>query len=144
VMSRPLPAIALGTDAVASESTSPTSRNRLSLSDLEGVWTRPLRQTLIEPKPKEVPPEKPAPPPPPIVLPRLVATFVEGGQSWGLFMDDKGSQRVRSASQNIDDFEIASIEPGTAKLKRGEKLYEVRVAHKNVIGGSSKRRSNRQ
>lgn len=143
VMGRPLPPTALETEGVSSSSPLPTTRNPLSLNEFEGVWTRPLQQSLIEPKPKEVPPEKPLPPPPPVSLPRLVATFVEGGQSWGLFLDDRGNQRVRSATQVIDDFAIASIEPGRAMLTRGERHYEVNVARKDHHGESNKSRTKR-
>jgi hypothetical protein len=101
---------------------------RLGVGDLAGIWKRALRQALIEPKAPEPPPPKPAPPPPPPpVLPRLSATFVEQGRAWGLFVDEKGSARVRTASDRVGDYLIVGISPGMATLSREEKTYEVRV-----------------
>jgi hypothetical protein len=105
---------------------------QLTLSDMEAVWGRPLRQTLHDPKPKEVVTEKAPPPPPQIPLPRLLATFVERGQSRALFLDQKGSQRVRGETQSIEDCEIVAISPGAVELVRKGKPHRVTIADKKT------------
>ena len=116
----------LGVGSTAS-SISQSATSRSSVQTLENIWRRDLRQTLLEPPPKDKPKPKPPPPPKPVRLPRLLATFVEKEQAWGLFVDQRGSQRVRSASGRVDDFVIVGVSPGTAKLSRGGKTYEVKV-----------------
>ena len=98
----------------------------VTLSDLSTIWKRDLRQRLIEPKAAPKPkPKPPPPPPPPVNLPKLLATFVERGQSWGLFVNKSGQQRVRAAGGQIDDFAIESVTPGGARLSRKGKSFAV-------------------
>jgi len=104
----------------------PSPKTGASLSQLEGIWTRDLRQVLIEPKPKVKAKPKP-PPPPPVRLPKLLATFVEKGEAWALFVDENGKQRVSAASEVIDDYRLARVLPGAATLTRGAKSYTVEV-----------------
>ncbi len=117
---------------------------RAPLDAFDAIWSRNLRQTLIERKRKAAPPPKPAPPPPPIRLPKLLATFVESGRSWGLFVDQRGAQRVRSASSRIDGFDIVSVSTGTARLSRGGKTHDVKVPERKASRGKrAKGRSRR-
>lgn len=115
----------VGGEAVSLEE--PPSDEEATLSQFQSIWTRDLRQQLIKPKLKAKPKPKPPPPPPPVKLPKLVATFVEEGQAWGLFVDNRGAQRVLAATGKIDDFQIARVAPGTAKLTRHGKSYTVNV-----------------
>ncbi len=97
------------------------------LDNFASVWKRDLRQTLIDPKPKAKP-KRPAPrAAPPVRLPKLLATFVEDGRSWGIFVDAQGVQRVRGAHGKIDDFQILRVVPGGVQLRRAGKLYEIAV-----------------
>jgi hypothetical protein len=105
-----------------------------SAGELKGIWERDLRQRLIEPEPAPKPKPKPPPPPPPVRLPRLLATFVENGQAWGLFVDQRGNQRVRSAEGRIDDFDIIRIDPGRAQLGRDGKTYDVKTVQEKARG----------
>ena len=99
----------------------------LTAAQLQEIWERDLRQTLIEPQPKKAPEPKPPPAPPPVKLPTLVATFVENGKAWGLFVEKSGSHRVRAASHRTDGFDILQITPGAARLRRGHRTYDVYV-----------------
>lgn len=105
----------------------PSFQSQHDLDQFAGIWKRDLRQTLIEPKPKPKPKPKAVPPPKPPQLPRLLATFVEHGSAWGLFVDTKGGTRVRRSGASIDAFDIASIGRGSARLRRGSHTYEVSV-----------------
>lgn len=123
-----------GGDAVRS------SRSQQDLDQLAGIWKRDLRQTLIEPKPKPKPKPQAAPPPPkPPKLPRLLATFVERGSAWGLFVDTKGATRVRQSGASIDAFDIASIGRGSARLRRGSHTYEVSVPASKTADSSGRK-----
>jgi hypothetical protein len=102
----------------------------VSADQLKGIWERRLRQTLIEPKPKPKPKPKPPPPPRPVDLPGLLATFVERGQAWGLFVNKSGEQKVRSTLGRIDDFDIVRISPGRAELGSNGRTYEVRTVRR--------------
>ena len=112
-----------------------------SLDDFASIWKRDLRQTLIEPKPKAKP-KPPAPrTAPPVRLPKLLATFIENGRSWGIFVDAQGVQRVRGASGKIDDFQILRIVPGGVHLRRAGKLHEITVPKtQNATRRPSRRR----
>jgi hypothetical protein len=110
------------------------------LKESDRVWSRPLRQALIEPKAKPPPPSSPPPPPP--ALPRLAATFVERGRSWGLFVDPGGVQRVRRGGERIGEVEILEVSPGAARLKREQQTFELRVPMRSA--GESGRRSTKQ
>ena len=101
--------------------------SRDSLASLKAIWGRDLRQALIVPVPKAAAPPKPPPPPPPVKLPKLVGTFVERGQGWGVFHDAKGAVRVRAATGSIDGFEIVDVTPGAARLRQGESSYDVKA-----------------
>jgi len=115
------------------------SASRRPLDELAGIWKRDLRQTLIDPPPKETPKPKPPPAPPPIELPRLLATFNEEGRSWGLFVDKHGAHRVHTTSQQIDGFDIVAVLPGAAELKRDDKQYQVSVPVRTPQGRSPSR-----
>ena len=112
----------------------------LKLESFDSIWTRQLRQTLIEPKPKPRPKAEPRPPAPKVKLPKLVATFVEDGRSWGLFIDAKGGLRVRSAGQTIDDFTVVVVTPAQATLERYKKSYKVSVAQDRTRRSRTRRR----
>lgn len=118
------PNLAVGAQIVP-ERRSPEAK--VTLSQMEGIWTRDLRQVLIEPKPKAKARPKPPPPPPPVRLPKLLATFVERGEAWALFVDKNGKQRVSAASEVIDDYRIARVRPGAATLTHGTKSYTLEV-----------------
>lgn len=109
--------------AVSAADLSPEPRN--SLASLESIWQRNLRQRLVEPEPEPAPPEPP--PPPPVRLPKLLATFVEHGQAWGLFVDEKGGLRVLPAGGEIDGFEVVTLSNEEATLRRGDRTYTVDV-----------------
>jgi len=98
-----------------------------SLSQLEAIWSRDLRQTLIEPPPKETPKPTPQPPPRPVKLPRLLATFVEHGMAWGVFVTEDGAVRVTAAGAQIGDCVVVAISPGNARLHKRGKEYDVSV-----------------
>jgi hypothetical protein len=102
--------------------------------NLKGIWERDLRQTLVEPKPTPKKKPKPPPPPPQAKLPKLLATFVEKGEAWGLFVDRQGDQRVRSATGRVDDFDILHIAPGRAQLGREGNTYEIKTAQRKDRG----------
>ncbi|MBI4716622.1 MAG: hypothetical protein HY763_02365 [Planctomycetes bacterium] len=97
------------------------------LEALASLWTRDWRQTLIEPPPKPAPVPTPPPPPEPIALPRLLATFVEQEQAWGLFVDASGAERVCPAGATINEFSIVAVQEGSATLKKGNQTYDVEV-----------------
>jgi|GEM_PF-3121118 len=108
----------------------PTRQTDAAVRDLDklaGLWKRDLRQTLIEPKPKPKPAPKPPPPPKPPRLPKLLATFVERGSAWGLFVDERGGHRVKRAGATIDGVEIESIGRGSARLRKGNRTFEIGV-----------------
>ena len=105
-----------------------------SAGDLKGIWERDLRQTLVQPKPAPTKKPKPSPPPPQVKLPKLLATFVEKGEAWGLFENRRGEQRVRSATGRVDDFDILRIAPGRAELGRDGNRYEVTTAQRGDRG----------
>ncbi len=117
----------------------------VSEAQLAAMWERNLRQTLIKPKPKKAPEPKRPPPAPPVKLPKLFATFVEQGKSWGLFVDSKGMHRVRAESQRVGGFQIVRIRPGSAQLKRGGTIYDVEVPrHKAPSGPRRQRKTKRR
>ena len=101
-----------------------------ALEDLSAIWKRDLRQTLIEVKTVAAPQEPEKPKPPPVKLPQLLATFVEQGESWGVFVNRKGERRVRRAGSRIDECDIVAISSGSANLRRSDKDYEITVARK--------------
>ena len=115
----------------------------ITLEDAAVVWRRDLRQTLIEPPKKEEKPPAEPPPPPPVQLPRLVATFVERGQSWGIFVSSKSGQVVRPESAQLDGFTIVAIRPGEAVLMQRDREYTVEIPKKKVER-QGKRRSRRR
>ncbi len=115
-----------------------------ALDSFAAIWQRDLRQPLIDPEPVEAPRAKPPPPPPPVKLPRLIATFVEHGQSWGLFSDVKGAQRVRRTGGQIGSFQIVSITPGSASLRQGANTYEVSIPKPKQAPSRSRRGSRRR
>ena len=124
---------------VTDEDAVPSAQSQQDLDQFAGIWKRDLRQTLIEPKPKPKPKPKAVPPPKPPQLPRLLATFVEHGSAWGLFVDTKGATRVRRIGASIDAFDIASIGRGSARLRRGSHTYEVSVPVSKNVGSSGKK-----
>jgi hypothetical protein len=63
-----------------------------------------------------------------VTLPGLAATFVERGTSWALLTDQNGAQRVRTAGQRIDGFDIEAVTPGTVTLRKREKTYIIKVS----------------
>lgn len=137
--SKTLPRPNIIADPVPDGDAVPSSQSRQNLDQFAGIWKRDLRQTLIEPKPKPKPKPKAAPPPKPPQLPRLLATFVEPGSAWGLFIDTKGATRVRHSGASIGTFEIASIGRGSARLRRGTHTYEVSVPESKNPGSSGKK-----
>ena len=115
-------------ESLATHDTAPLARsNYTTLDELSGIWSRDLRQTLIEPEPKPKPRPKSPPPPVQVTLPRLLATFVEDGKAWGVFVDEKGTQRVRPVGARIDGFNIVNILPSSARLRRGDRTFDVEV-----------------
>jgi hypothetical protein len=136
---QPRPNIVAG--PVTEGDAAPSSKSQQDLDQFAGIWKRDLRQTLIEPKPKPKPKpkRKAVPPPKPPQLPRLLATFVEHGSAWGLFVDTKGATRVRRSGASIDAFDIASIGRGSARLRRGSHTYEVSVPVSKSAGSSGKK-----
>lgn len=97
--------------------------------ELRSIWKLDLRQDLLPPKPKPAPDPPPPPPsPPPLKLPRLLATFVEGGRAWAVLLETSGTQRVRAVGDNVELFEIAVINPGACTLRHADKTYELQVA----------------
>jgi hypothetical protein len=131
LLRRPLPK-AKPTDVASGQLPQARGSPAVALEDLKSIWERDLRQELHPPKPKEEPKPLPAPAPPAVKLPRLQATFVEAGQAWGLFSDASGNQRVRTAGERIDEFEIVGIRPGDCTLRKGEQAYELRVPENQV------------
>jgi hypothetical protein len=125
--SEPMPSPVIARAEVTPEEDASDAPER-SLEDYAAIWQRDLRQTLIEPEPEEKPKPKPSEPtPPPLPLPKLLATFVEHGIGWGVFVAENGSTRVRAESSRIEEFDIVKISPGKASLRRGGRLYEVKV-----------------
>ena len=137
--SKTLPRPNIVAESVPDGDAAPSSHSRQDLDEFAGIWKRDLRQTLIEPKPKPKPKPKAAPPPKPPKLPRLLATFVERGSAWGLFIDTKGATRVRHSGASIGTFDIASIGRGSARLRRGSSTYEVSVPVSKNPGSSGKK-----
>ena len=138
--SRTLPRPNIVAAQVTDGDAAPSSQSQQDLDQFAGIWKRDLRQTLIEPKPKPKPKPKAVPPPPkPPQLPRLLATFVEQGSAWGLFVDTKGATRVRRNGASIDAFDIASIGRGSARLRRGSHTYEISVPVSKNAGSSGKK-----
>jgi len=109
------------------------------LERLERLWSRDLRQTLIEPAPEPVPEPPPAAAAAPVRLPRLAATFVESGRSWGLFVEVDGAIRVRTASGKIGEFRIVEVVSGAATLRLGSREFEVRVPTREEPGTARRR-----
>lgn len=127
---------------VPAEDATASVESQRDIDRFAGIWKRDIRQTLIKPKPKHKPKPKAAPPPPkPPKLPKLVATFVEQGSAWALFVDTKGATRVRRSGTSIDAFDIASVGHGSARLRSGSHTYEVSVPLSKNLGSSGRRRS---
>ena len=128
-------------ESLPPSSTAPSATsNHTTLDELAGIWSRDLRQTLIEPEPRPRPKPKPPPAPAQVTLPRLLATFVEDGKAWGVFVDEKGTQRVRPVGARIHDFNIVDIFPGAVRLRRGDRTFDVEVPKPR----SSRRRPQRR
>lgn len=102
-------------------------------TDYSTIWRRSLQENLIE-KPAEVKQAPPPAPPPPVELPRLLATFVEGRDSWGLFIDKAGSRRVRGVGECVDGFTIQAITPGATRLESDGKTHEIRIPDARPAG----------
>jgi hypothetical protein len=66
-----------------------------------------------------------------VALPKLLATFVEDGQAWGLFVESGGSQRVRAVAGAVDGFTIVSIAPGRATVEKAGQTYELEIPRPN-------------
>lgn len=119
--------------SVAPQSTLP------AVQSFASIWKRDLRQQLIKPQAEEVEKVEVTPPPPPVSLPKLHATFVEHGRSFGLFAGSRGSIRVRPEGATIDTFEILSISPGSAQLRKRGESYTIRIpAKKSRLPGGNR------
>lgn len=108
------------------------------LSQLSAIWERDLRQTLIEPPKPPAPKAEPPPRPKPVSLPRLVATFVEQGQAWGIFTGLGKGTRVLPVGAQFGSFEIIRIDTGSAKLRTGGRDYEIEVPKEDLMGNQGR------
>ena len=104
-------------------SVEPETEPELTLADLAVIWQRDLHQPVVDP-----PPAKPAAPPPePKLAIRLVGTAVESDRQFGIFQLAGHRSVVKPVGATIDGFEIVSIERGRARLRRGERIYDLEV-----------------
>lgn len=129
------------TESIAENAAANSQQAQREIDQFAGIWKRDIRQTLIEPEAKPKPKPKPAPTPKPPKLPRLLATFVEQGNAWALFIGSKGGTRVRRSGTSIDSFDISSVGHGSARLRSGSNTYEVSVPLPKNQGSLGRRRS---
>lgn len=79
------------------------------------LWERDLRQPPIPPAPLAAPPGAA----PAQTMPRLVATFVEGGVRFAHFTDGNGRAQLKAIDESVGRFRVAAIEPGRVQLADG-------------------------
>lgn len=79
------------------------------------LWERDLAQPPIPPS---APP--PTPPPPEGPKPALIATFVEANRGYAHLIGLDGQPRLLGLNDSIDGFLLAHVEPGRARLTRGD------------------------
>lgn len=99
--------------------------------DLSIVWTRNLRQPMVDP---------PAPVaaaaaenPPPF---QLAGTAVEDDRRFAIFAMPGDRSVLREGGAVLEGFEIASIERGLVRLRRGGKSFELRVPwYERLVAG---------
>lgn len=84
---------------------------------------RNLRQPPVDP-----PGPAPAAPVPetPLAL-RLIGTAVEADHSFAVFGLPDNRTLVREVGGNVEGYEVMDVKRGSARLRRGEREYEVRV-----------------
>ena len=140
VFVRDQPSTALADVPLSTEPISAPDASSIGLDELEPLWRRDLQQRLHDPPPPPSPPKTKTPePPPPPRLPRLLATFVEDGASWGLFETTKGQARVLPENGTIDGFRIIRVSAGTTTLEQNGKRFEINVPRDKRQSASSQR-----
>ena len=98
------------------------------------LWKRDLRQVLIE-KPRPASPADPKPPPLPPPPIRLVGTAVEGVARFGIFDCPGTGPTLRQVGEELDGYQIQSIEPRRAVLRRGTQDFELALPAESVPAG---------
>jgi hypothetical protein len=98
----------------------PVSRH--SLTDLAVIWQRDLRQPVVD-----RPQESPERPPEPKLAIQLVGTAVEAERCYGFFRLADTTTTVKAVGEVVDGFEIVAIERGRARLRNGDRGYELKV-----------------
>lgn len=120
-------------DSAASGPASPLAAE--SPLDLAVLTRRNLRQPPVDP-----PAPAPAAPVPetPLAI-RLIGTAVEAERSFAVFGLPDNHTLVREVGGNVEGYEVMEVKRGSARLRRGEREYEVRVPWFDRIAAESVR-----
>jgi len=102
---------------------------RLALADLAVIWERDLHQAVVD----QPPPKAPEPPPDPKLALQLIGTAVEAGRQFGVFQLSAGRTVVKAVGSTVEGCEIVAIERGLARVRQGERIYELKVPWYNRL-----------
>lgn len=118
----PLPAWTPPKIAQPVSATQPAAAAKRGVGDYAVIWQRDLRQPVVD---------MPAPPPavaiePPLAI-HLLGTAVADDQQLGIFALANNSIVVKKVGESLDGYELLSIARGEARLKRGDRKFDLRV-----------------
>jgi hypothetical protein len=103
------------------------------LSDLAVIWQRDLRQTVIHlPQPPEQPKSEPK------LAVQLVGTAIECDRQYGVFQLKDNRTVVKAVGDEVDGYRIVAIDRGRARLRNGEREYELKVPWYDRIAAGEK------
>lgn len=91
--------------------------------DLAVLSARNLRQPPVDPP---APPPAASVPETPLAI-RLIGTAIETERSFAVFGLPDSRTLVREVGGDVEGYEVMEVRRGSAKLRRGEREYEVRV-----------------
>lgn len=90
--------------------------------DIERTCRRDLRQPLVDAPP---PPVGPVPETP--ISVRLLGTAVESERQFGIFALANNASVLKEVGALVDGYEVVSVQRGIARLRRGDRIVELRV-----------------
>lgn len=111
------------TDLTPDTDVQPSHVQARSLSDLAVIWQRDLRQAVVDP-PADPQPQTDTEPKLAVVL---LGTAIEADRQYGIFRNANGATVVKPAGAVIDEYEVMSITRGRARLRNGQREYDLTV-----------------
>jgi len=111
----------------------PEAGSMPALSDLAVIWQRDLRQPVIDlPEQPEQPKSEPK------LAVQLVGTAVERDRQYGVFQLKDNRTVVKAVGDEVDGCRIVAIDRGRARLRSGEREYELKVPWYDRIAAGGK------